>query len=190
MNGRDLLAEMEAAAAHVRRPHLERLRCLGVPYASLAALGRDEHTIGVGRAVLRDDGLWEPSDKGEPVVVQAVCDGVGRELGDAGLIDLIAWRTSEPERWWWRCGTAWALGHELLDLDNGEPVLVVATPAQWLSVAGVAVCPLDWSSSSALWPALRHGPSLKFTDEALRLRVRSALVQSAPLPTMEIPDAA
>lgn len=190
MNGRDLLTEMEAAASRVRLVHLERLRSLGVPYASLAALGRDEHTVGVGRALLHDNGLWEPCDEGEPVVVQAVHDGLARELGDAGIIDLIAWRTSEPERWWWRCGTAWALGHELLDADIGEPVPVVATPAQWLSVAGEAVCPLDWSSTSSLWPALRHGPPLKFNDEALRLRVRNGLVQSAPMPTMEISNAA
>lgn len=190
MNGRELLAEMEAAAALVRQPHLERLRSLGVSYASLAALGRDEHTIGVGMALLRDDGLFEPSGAGESVVVQAVHDGLDRELGDAGLIDLIAWRTSEPERWWWRWGTAWALGHELLVDDIGEPLPVVTTPCDWLAAAGEAVCLLDWSASSPAWRALRHGPALTFNDEALRLRVRNGLVQSAPMPTMEIHNAA
>jgi hypothetical protein len=190
MNGGALLAEMEAAAARVRLPHLERLRALGVSYDALGALGQHEHTIGAGRAVLGADGLFEPADHGEPVVIQAVHDDAGRALGDAGLIDLIAWRTDEPERWWWRCGTAWALGHELLGLDDGEAVLVVATPCEWLASAGKAVCLLDWSPASQAWPGLRHGPSLTFNDEALRQRVRNGLVQSAPLPIMEIHDAA
>lgn len=190
MTGRDLLAEMEAAAAMIRLPHLQRLRALGVPYEALAALGQDEHTIGVQRALLGSDGLFEPAEHGELVVVQAVNDDLGRELGEVGLIDLIAWRTDEPERWWWRCGTAWALGHELLLLDDGEPVPVVATPCAWLAAAGNAVCILDWSPASPAWPALRHGPTLTFNDDALRQRVRNALVQSAPLPIMEISNAA
>lgn len=190
MTGRDLLAEMEVAAARVRLSHIDRLRALGVSYAALGALVRDEHTIGAARAALGSDGLFEPDEHGEPVVVQAVCDGLHRELGDAGLIDLVAWRTQEPERWWWRCGTAWALGHELIDLDEGEPVPLVATPCAWLAAAGRALCILDWSPASPAWSALRHGPPLTFTDDALRQRVRNNLVQSAPLPTMEIHNAA
>lgn len=186
MNGRELLAEMEAAASRVRLPHLERLRSLGVSYAALAALGMDEHTFGVARAELRDDGLFEPSDQGEPVVVEAVYDDLNRQLGEAGIIDLIAWRTHEPQRWWWRCGTAWALGHELLVEHGGDPVPVVATPAYWLAASGRAICLLDWSDASQAWPALRHGPPLTFNDDALRQRVRNGLVRSAPMPTMEI----
>lgn len=190
MNGRDLLAEMEAAAERVHLPHLERLRALGVSYDALGALGQDEHTIGAGHAVLGTDGLFEPVEHGEPVVIQAVNDDLGRELGEVGLIDLIAWRTDEPERWWWRCGSAWALGHELLALDNGEPVPVVATPCAWLASAGKALCLLDWSAASPAWSALRHGPALTFNDEALRQRVRNGLAKSAPMPTMELQDAA
>lgn len=190
MTGRDLLADMETAASLVRLSHLERLRSLGLPYASLARLGQDEHTIGVCRAVLGSDGLFEPAQHGEPVVVQAVHDDLARDLGEAGLIDLIAWRTGEPERWWWRSGSAWALGHELLVVNAAEPVQIVTTPCDWLAAAGRALCILDWSPTSLAWAALRHGPPLSFTDDVLRQRVRNALVQSAPMPAMEISNAA
>lgn len=190
MNGRDLLGEMEAAASRVRLPHLERLRSLGITYAALSALGIVEHTVGVGRAALHDDGLFEPLGEGEPVVVQAVHDDLNRQLGEAGIIDLIAWRTQEPRRWWWRCGTAWALGHEMLVEHSGDPVAVVSTPAEWLAASGRAICLLDWSSVSPAWQALRHGPTLTFTNDALRQRVRNGLVRSAPMPTMEISHAA
>ncbi|MCT2559243.1 hypothetical protein N0B51_09625 [Tsuneonella sp. YG55] len=188
MKGRDLLAEMEAAASRVRLPHLERLRALGVPYESLGALGRDEHTFGAGRAVLGSDGLFQPDEHGEPVVIQAVNDDLVRKHGEVGLIDLIAWRTDEPARWWWRTGSAWALGFELLDGD--EPVVVVATPCDWLAAAGRACCILDWSERSPAWPAMRAGPPLSFTNDTLRQRVRNALVATAPLPSMEIADVA
>jgi hypothetical protein len=190
MTGRDLLVEMEAAAGRVRLPHLQRLLALGVSYDALAALGQDEHTIGADRAVLGADGLFQPAAEGEAVVVQAVHDDLSRDLGNAGLIDLIAWRTTEAARWWWRVGSAWALGHELLVDYRGESVPVVGTPCDWLAAAGMAVCILDWSPTSPVWVSLRHGPSLTFTDDVLRQRVRNGLVLSAPMPTMEISNAA
>ena len=82
------------------------------------------------------------------------------------------------------------LGHELLADNVGEPVPVVRTPADWLSASGRALCLLDWSDASPAWRWLRAGPALSFTDEALRQQVRNALVRSAPMPPMELQDAA
>jgi hypothetical protein len=185
MTGRELLAEMETAAGRIRQDHLERIRALGCPYASVAELGRHQHTIGAAKVSTLEDGSFTFSDDGDPAVIQpVVCDN--RELGDAGIYDLIAWRTDCPSRWWQRNGNAFALGAELLDLP--DPVPVVQSPLQWLAAAGKALCVLDWSEQSPAWPALRACPALYFTDDVLRERMRRAIVQSAPVPDMELFD--
>jgi hypothetical protein len=140
--------------------------------------------FGVGRAQLRGDGLFEPDPNGVPVVVQPVIVAE-RELGDPGIADLIAWRSSDPSRWWWRMGAGWVLGEHLME-DRGEPVLCVETALAWLKSGGAALCVLDWSAPPQFWSALRHGPDLRFTCPNLRARVRNHIMQSIRLPGMEL----
>lgn len=182
MTGRDLSAEMDLASSRVRRDHLDKLRGLGVPFSSLGALNAVQHTVGIARVQPLGDGLFDYSEDGLPACLVAVVEN-DRDLGDAGIFDLVAFASDNPGRWWWRTGAAFALGGHLLESD--EPVRVVATPVEWLAYAGDALCLLDWSRRSSAWPALRAGPPLQFTNDALRQKVRNALVQAAPMPPME-----
>ena len=76
--------------------------------------------LGVGAAVVRGTGIglasagfhgdfWEPEEDGQHVVtVPVIEDGV--------VIDIVAFRTDVPNRWWIRsgCGKALGLGSRFL----------------------------------------------------------------------------
>ena len=177
-----VLEEMDQAAAAVRLPHLERLKELGVPYAKLAELNAEQHTVGVARVTDAGGGLFGYAAEGFGACLVAAVDR-WRMPDEAGVFDIIAFSPGKPERWWGRRGLAFALGDHLLDLD--EPVHVVATPVQWLACGGDALVILDWSLRSPVWSALRRGPSLQFDNDELRFKVRNMLVQAAPMPPME-----
>lgn len=187
MNGRTLTAEMNAAFWRLRDGHYRRLEGLGCSLGALAAVGQFQTPVGVTRVETAPDGLFTPSERGLPAYVQAVAEWDG-DWGIADTVDLVAWRPSEPSRWWWRCGTACALGDGLLDGD--EPVRVVGSPLAWLAAGGNAMCILDWSVTSPVWNDMRSAPPLIFTDERLRQRVRNHLIRSAPMPSLELYHAA
>lgn len=187
MTGDSLLAEMERAAHRVRRRHFDLLKSLGVPWIAIGQIGERHHSIGLATIADVGDGLFRPCSDGFGACIVAVCDPFP-ELGDAGIYDLVAFRSDNPSRWWCRTGLAFALGEHLLELP--DPVKVVRTPCDWLSLAGDAVCILDWSERSPAWSDLRSGPSLRFSDDALRQQVCNALVRAAPMPRMETLDAA
>lgn len=184
MKGGDLLAEMEAAAGRMRSIHFEGLKALGVPMAALGSLSARQHTVGVATIECAGGGLFQPSPDGFPACLVAVVWPEARRFGDAGLFDMVAFRSGDPRKWWLRCGSAYALGEHLL--DQPDPLRVVRTPADWLAAGGNALCILDWSENSPAWSALRVGPPLLFPDDALRQQVRASLVRAAWLPQMEI----
>ena len=184
MTGADLLAEMETAAARMRSIHFEGLKSLGVQMAVLGSLSACQHTVGMATIEDAGGGIFQPSPDGFPVCLVAVVWPEARRFGDAGLFDLVAFRSGDPRKWWLRCGSAFALGEHLL--DQPDPLRVVRTPADWLAAGGNALCVLDWSENSPAWSALRVGPPLLFPDEAMRQQVRASLVRAAPLPPMEI----
>jgi hypothetical protein len=72
------------------------------------------------------------------------------------LMELIAWRPEAPHRWWLRRGDALALlGDDLVDLAKmrREPLLLVATPAEWWAAVqrdATAICVADWSTDPRL----------------------------------------
>jgi hypothetical protein len=182
----DLDQEMWLAVGNVRQGHLDRIEALGVSKGAIAALGAVQPPLGVQRILWLPDGLYEPDPGGEAAAILPVCEM--NAFGLVEVVDLVAWKTGEPSCWSWRIGQGWALGDFLLDDDL--PVPVVATPLDWLKAAGDSLCILDWSAPPQCWARLRSGPSLQFTDDALRLRVRNALVVNVAMPPMEVLDAA
>lgn len=184
MNGSAILEEMEAAASRMRSIHFDGLKALGVPMASLGRLSAAQHTVGMATVEECGEGVFQPSPDGFAACVVAVVWPEARAFGDAGLFDLVAFRSSNPRKWWLRCGNAFSLGEHLL--DRPEPLRVVGTPADWLAASGDALCILDWSDASPIWSALRCGPPLSFSDQGLRQQVQAALVRSASMPIMEI----
>lgn len=187
MNCRELNAEMCEGFARIREPHYQHLESMGCSLGALAAVGQFQTPIGVARLEMTPDGLFTPSEDGLPAYVQPVAEW-DDDYGVSDIVDLVAWRPSEPSRWWWRCGTAFALGDGLLDGD--EPVPVVGTPLAWLAAGGKALCILDWSIVSPVWTDMRSAPPLIFTDDRLRQRVRNHLTRSAPMPNLELHHAA
>jgi hypothetical protein len=140
----------------------------------------------VARAEKRSSGLYEPSESGNPVMVIPVMvadwrDGLFGPICVYSPVDLIAIETTQPANWAWRTGNGWALGADMIDLWEGEPLPVVATPLDWLSRAGEAVCVLDWSETSPAWPLLRQMPEL-FADDFMAARLAAAIDRAAPRP--------
>ena len=184
MNGAALQAEYDAAAARMRSIHFEGLKALGVSMQALGRLSGKQPTVGMATIEVSKDGTFTPSPGGKPACIVAVVDPYNRGLGSSGIFDLVAFRSSDPRKWWLRAGNAYALADYLLDF--ADPVRVVRTPIDWLAAGGDALCILDWSPSSPVWSALRPGPELLFYDDALRLAVKSALISAAPLPPMKV----
>lgn len=119
-----------------------------------------------------------------PVTVPAPFAPWGYELETLDTLDLIAFTTDRPGAWRWRIGDGWALGAQYLIEPMDELVRLVATPLDWLALAGQALCVLDWSDASPAWPLLRHGPDLIVDDIALRNRLQAALHRTAPAPRL------
>ena len=177
----DLQKEMDLAASRMRSIHFDGLKALGVPMGTLGELSAKQHTVGMATIEVQEGGLFIPSPDGKPACIVAVV--WPHAFGEAGIYDLIAFRSSDPSRWWLRTGLACALGEHLLDLP--DPLPVVRTPCDWLAAGGDALCILDWSDASPVWGEMRAGPDLIFSDEALRLSVRNALVGAALPPSLK-----
>ena len=186
MRGRELEAEMWAAVEAVRLPHIRRMEALGVPLRAIAEVGEHLPPFGVARVRWLPDGLYEPDPDGETACIMPV-PAAERELGELGLLDLVAFSTSQPSRWSWRTGLGWLLGEHVLDDDD---VAVVETPVQWLARKADAVCILNWDAPASCWSALRQIPCLHFENETLGARVMRRLREAVVLPRMEIINAA
>jgi hypothetical protein len=189
----DLSAELVAAVARVRQPHLNRLCALGVPAQAIVRLGAEQPPFGVSRIRTLEDGLFELDADGADALIIPVMqirqgDWCGFDMSHPEVVDMIALRTAEPDRWWWRVGTGWALGTEHLGCD--APLRVVATPLDWIAAAGRALCILDWSAPGWCWDLLRSELQLILPDDRLRRRLRNALVRHASMPDMEVTHAA
>lgn len=123
--------DLEAACANVRQPHIDRMLSLGVSPAALATLGARQLPFGAMTIDTDDAGRWWPDRHGFPAIVLPV-----RERGDD--IDIIAFRSTAPARWWWRIGCGSMLGADLLNDGWHEyPLSVVSTPLAWICAAGM-----------------------------------------------------
>ena len=174
MTSADLEAEMASSISRVRQEHIDRLLALGVPGASIADLGAIQPVFGISHAMPEPSRHYQPGD-GPPHVVMPVLD-----MGD--MIDLIAWRTTNPARWFWRTGLGWALGTDwLLPRWDDGPVRLFATPLEWMAGAGQGMCILDWNA-----PEIREMAALESveTDEMVGRRLLSVLSTPARLPNM------
>lgn len=168
----DLQGEMTAAAERVQQEHIDRMLSLGVPGRSIATIGATQAAFGISAAMPEPSYFYQPGDGPAHVIMPVT------EEGD--LIDLIAWRSSNPARWFWRTGLGWALGTDYLlpRWDNG-PVQLHATPLDWLAAAGEGMCILDWSA-----PEIRELAALDAieADEMIGRKLLAILSKPARLP--------
>ena len=137
----DLVGEVLTAAWNVRESHQDWLGAHGVsPVAIYCPFPRLHGHFGVCRAQF-NEALYEPAPDGDPVIVMGVT-----EHPDDALVDLVAFKPSDPSRWWLRLGNAVLLGLHNVRLAHFEqvPVEVHATPLAWLQADCRGCCVLDW----------------------------------------------
>lgn len=136
----DLLTELRQAAADVRQVHLDRLNVLGVSIGFLADV--EPHPFGVQHCEDLGRGLFQPSPGAAPLHV------IVPVLEDGELVDLCAFRTTNPGNWMLRAGNGWALGlaRGLRHWTWREQVHLFDSPIDWLRGRGEGVCILDWDA--------------------------------------------
>jgi hypothetical protein len=173
----DLHAEMAMAARSVRQVHLDRLRSLGVSFDTIGSLGERFHPFGIVKAEPFGNDLYQPGQGITHVVLPVIEDGA--------LIDLCAFRSSNPSTWFLRTGNGWALG--LQDGAGrymwGVPPHVVATPLDWMRGDCSGVCILDWTSTEIFkldvfdTVTVADAATAKLLDRAMRRPIRIPTIQ-------------
>ncbi len=143
----DLLAEWLAMPG-LTSQHIRRLAAAGVPAASWITAGH----IATPR-ISTTGRLFVPDPLGHPALVLPVYDGppVGPDNPDPSvpLLDLLAFRLEEPERWSLRIGRqGLVLGKQIFidSMVTGSNARVCATPLAWLQGGCEGICLLDLAS--------------------------------------------
>jgi len=181
MNRPDLCAEMHAACEQVSSLHLRRLRSLGVSWETIGSLGAAHLGLGVVQAVEHpsEKGLYCLDADGPPMICLPVYDS-----GD--LIDLVAFRSSDPDNWLLRTGLGWCLGLERgLEAHTwGDPVHLARTPLEWIQGGAEGLALLDWSAPEVHY--LTGVPHLVCSDATQAGMLRKALSRPVRFPTISI----
>ncbi|ODP37383.1 hypothetical protein [Sphingomonas turrisvirgatae] len=171
-----LEGEYFAAVGQVRQPHLDRIRALGVAPATIAELGERYPAFGIVSAAPERAGTYQPQEDGTAHVVQPVFDG--------GLVDLVAWRSSQPQRWWTRRGLGWMLNADrcLASRWDAGFLTLHATPLDWLRSGGEGGVILDWDAPDVVM--LRAFATIACPDRSFMADLRNALVRSFRMPKL------
>ncbi len=165
MDEPDLLSEWISFPGLTGR-HIRQLADAGVTSAAWITAGH----LATPRITITGR-FFTPDPFGGPTFVLPVYDGepVSEINPNPGipLVDLLAFRLEEPERWWLRIGAP----HSVLGMDQfvtametGGIVGLHATPLEWLRAGCVGACPLDLAENF---------------HEAERIRARSAKLEAA-----------
>ena len=165
-----LFAEFENAVRRIEQCHLERLACVGCRGIDISRAGG----VGVSNIEANGDGTYQRVDHGTPAVILPA-----RENDQ--IIDLVAFRTSEPGRFWIRVGLAGVLGYDFATMcvDLERPLSVHLTPLSWLRAGGEGLCVLN----SNAWEArrlLRDAVELTCETEDLARACRDLTRQREP----------
>jgi len=176
-----LVADCARASSNVTTAHINRVRAAGVEPEALARLGMRQLPFGALSIGTDDANRFWPDPDGFPAMIVPVYErGV--------MIDVIAFRTAEPARWWWRIGCAAMLGYDVLNASvwPGDRLRVVTTPLGWLAAAGEAVCLLDWSLPDHELSPMCDFAGLDCDTPFLASRLRKRLSQPRRVPPISI----
>lgn len=175
-----LEVELSVAASAVRPEHLRPLVDLAVSWPTIGELGRHHPGLGIVRAKEGEDELYILGD-GEPHLVLPVY-----EIGE--LIDLVAFRSGDPERWLLRSGYGWALGLEegLGRHTWGDHVPLSVSPLEWLQRGAQGLCVLDWSAPELHY--LNDIGHLVCSSDRLSKHLRAALAKPVRFPKISIEE--
>lgn len=176
----DVHAEMHAAGLASNIMHFRHLRALGVPLKAVAELRQHHWGWGVVRAVDGEAGLYLPGDGPLHLVLPVYEDG--------HLIDLVAFRSSEPGNWKLRTGLGLALGLERgWEPHRWEPQVELSnTPLDWLRNGTRGLCVVDWDAPEL--DMISTFPRLVCTDASTAAHMRHALTRQWQLPEISIKE--
>ena len=179
MKHRELRDEIETAGGNVKNPHLDRIRALGVTSTTIATLGAVQVPFGVMDCENIGGGIFQPGGD-IPHMVQPVFD-------DGAIIDIVAWRTTEPQNWLWRTGAAWALNTDAIAANSwgNAPLSIDATPLDWLRNGATGLCILNWDA-----PEIRQLLRVKSinADGHIARQLRGSLMKPAYFPEIQIAE--
>ena len=173
-----LRREMEGYVQNLQPRHFDRLTALGVPCAESLATG----LMGVVSAEISGD-LWQPMEGGKELLT------VGVEQ-DGGIVDIVAFRPSEPDCWYLRRGTAWALGEDHIHYMRGgwsradSTIFLAATPMDWLRGFMHGACVINWTPEAVL--TLRDAVRIQVSSPAYARALRLELSRPPALPPIEL----
>lgn len=138
----NLSSEFADACHAVCNAHLNRLRDLGVLPATIASYPERFGLMGFGvlHGAINEHGYFLPGS-GPTHIVQPVSEG-------GNLVDMVAWRSTQPYRWGLLSGTGWALGAD--NLANfgtwANYVVLHDSPLDWLRADCEGGCVIDWDA--------------------------------------------
>ncbi len=170
MSRAEVWAELSHARASVTPAQDRHLHALGIP---------TEARLMCGTARIQPEGKFYQPDDGIMAVITPIIDG-------GEVVDLLAWNTDCPARWWTRTGAHWALGADALDrLWLGDRLKVFRSPRSWLQAGAPynAVMVLDWDI------ARLHIPRVEIVAEDLEhgLELDRLLCIPAQHPLISVP---
>ncbi len=141
----NLAAEFDLAWCNRSEEHRQHLADAGITFQALLRAG----DLGVER-IATTGRLYMPSPTGFPAVILAIWSPASPSIYCAvenpEIVDLIALRTDDPGRWWYRLGEpGLILGeHHYLDaIEIGVPLKFFDSPVAWLKGACDGTCFLD-----------------------------------------------
>jgi hypothetical protein len=151
----DLLGELDQARRQLNRLGRDRLRALGVSIeAELRAGGLGVQRIAVTGRIYRPDPL------GTAALIVPAWRGLPPSIYDghtgAVLVDLIAFRTSDPWAWWYRRGEPFvALGEHHLQLAHwhGASITLHRNPLEFLQADACGAFMAEWAECCLGEPA-------------------------------------
>lgn len=161
----DFTELMELANSQMKQRHWDTLKNLGV---TGKAVGKLCFPIWQPPGVMNgeiDNGYFLPGDGAAHLVQPVMQDGL--------VIDIVAWRSLQPDKWGVVKGNAWALGIDNIDFWNGLPLLMSATPLEFMKAGGEGFCILDWAAPEI--GRLKNISEIKTPDPALGRALISAI---------------
>ncbi|OUR75990.1 hypothetical protein A9Q83_16650 [Alphaproteobacteria bacterium 46_93_T64] len=156
---------------------LGHLQSMGVGGKAIVNAG----LIGIGRIEI-DGSYWHPEESGKSALVLPV----GDSDRFSSFVDLVAFRTSQPDVWWMRTGFGPLLGYQNLEkcIHFEKQLTVHSNPLQWLQSECEGICVLDWGSCLAFWfSGIKH---FYCPNPKTGYRLEKALKREISLPEIRV----
>ena len=164
----DLHGEFDRAWRNRSQEHRQHLADAGITFQAMLRAG----DLGVER-ISTTGRLYMPSPDGFPAVILAIWSPAPPSnycaVEDPEIVDLIAFRTDVPDKWWYRVGEPGLMlgeDHYLAAATEGVPLKVFDSPFAWLQGNCEGACILD--DTEARWANERIADDDAALDEFWR----------------------